>query len=171
MCGRIGAYLDDPVTVTLRWPPPLVTPMAVECDGEGSVRVLDGGTLVAAGTCLLDSLAMELPDPVSIPEARTAGIRCRLRACPEEHPFPTCFVCRPDRGPRDGPHILVGPVSWAGTCRLMSGIPTRHSRSQMAMSGPNSVGRARLRGGIGAQWDAAPNDLPFVLGRLWPNAT
>jgi hypothetical protein len=30
VCGRIAAYLDGPVTVTLRRPPPLATPMTVE---------------------------------------------------------------------------------------------------------------------------------------------
>ena len=30
VCGRIAAYVDGPVTVTLRRPPPLATPMAVE---------------------------------------------------------------------------------------------------------------------------------------------
>src|SRR5450755_4067922 len=39
VCGRIAAYVDGPVTVTLRRPPPLATPMAVErgasFDGHG----------------------------------------------------------------------------------------------------------------------------------------
>jgi len=30
VCGRIAGYLHGPVTVTLRQPPPLATPMAVE---------------------------------------------------------------------------------------------------------------------------------------------
>jgi len=38
-CGRIAAYLSGPVTVTLRQPPPLATPMAVERGGEGAVRI------------------------------------------------------------------------------------------------------------------------------------
>ena len=42
VCGRIAAYLDGPVTVTLRRPPPLATPMTVERDGEGSVRIHHG---------------------------------------------------------------------------------------------------------------------------------
>jgi hypothetical protein len=33
VCGRIAAYVDGPVTVTLRRPPPLATPMAVERAG------------------------------------------------------------------------------------------------------------------------------------------
>src|ERR1700733_6390007 len=66
VCGRIAAYLDGPAQITLRRPPPLATPLAVDRGGAGSVRVLDGRTEVAEGTCLPDSLAMELPGPVSI---------------------------------------------------------------------------------------------------------
>ena len=49
-CGRIAAYVNGPVTVTLRRPPPLATPMAVELDGEGSVRIHHGSTLIAEAT-------------------------------------------------------------------------------------------------------------------------
>ena len=48
--GLIAAYLDGQAEITLRRPPPLATPMAVERDGEGSVRVLDGDVLIAEGT-------------------------------------------------------------------------------------------------------------------------
>src|ERR1700683_2334382 len=46
VCGRIAAYLDGQVTVTLRQPPPLATPLAVERGGESSVRIHHGGTLI-----------------------------------------------------------------------------------------------------------------------------
>jgi hypothetical protein len=85
--------------------------MAVERDSKGSVRVLDGGTVVAERTCVPDSLAMEFPGPASIPEARAAGASCRVRARPAEHPLPACFGCGPDRGPGDGLRITVGPVA------------------------------------------------------------
>ena len=39
-------YVDGPATVTLRQPPPLDTPMEVERDGDGSVRVRHGRTLI-----------------------------------------------------------------------------------------------------------------------------
>src|SRR5215468_2631019 len=69
-CGRIAAYLDDPVTVTLRRPPPLATPMAVERRGEGSVRIHHGRTLIAEATSSPGSPALEVPGPVSLAEAR-----------------------------------------------------------------------------------------------------
>jgi hypothetical protein len=110
-CGCIAAHLDGPAQVTLRLPPPLATAMTVERACEGSVRVFHGATLLAEGIRLPDGLAMELPGPVSIPEARAAGSRCRFRTHPEEHPFPACFVCGPDRAPRDGLRIFPGPLA------------------------------------------------------------
>jgi hypothetical protein len=116
-CGLIAAYLDGPVQVTLRRPPPLATAMTVEHAGEGSVQVLDGVALVAEGIRRPDDLAPELPGPVSDPEARAAGSRFRWLIHPEEHPFPACFVCGPDRAPGDGlrifPGRLAGRALWA----------------------------------------------------------
>lgn len=166
VCGRIAGYLDGPATVTLRRPPPLALSMAVEHDHTDSVRVLDGGTLVAEATGLLDSLVMELPGPVSLPEARAAGTRCRLRAHPEEHPFPTCFVCGPDRNPGDGLRILVGPV--AG--RELSADVWYPDETLAGSDGylrPEFLWAALdCPGGIGAMGDTAPDGLPFVLGQL-----
>src|ERR1700721_3141208 len=50
VCGRIAAYLDGQVTVTLRRPPPLATPTAVGWDGEGSVSIRHGRPLIAGAT-------------------------------------------------------------------------------------------------------------------------
>jgi hypothetical protein len=165
VCGRIAAYLDGPAEITLRWPPPLATPMTVERDGDGSVRVLDGGTVVAEGTCVPDSLAMELPGPVSIPEARAAGARCRVRAHPEEHPFPTCFGCGPDRVPGDGLRIMVGPVAGRD---LSADVwypealaePDGYVQPEYLWAALDCVG------GFAAVGDAVLNGPPIVLGRL-----
>jgi hypothetical protein len=165
VCGRIAGYLDGQAEITLRRPPPLETPMAVDRDG-GSVRVLIGSTVIAEGARQADSLAMDLPGPVSVPAARTAGAGSRLRTHPEEHPFPTCFVCGPDRAPGDGLDIMVGPV--AG--RNLS-ADVWHPDETLAGSDGNVRSEfvwAALdcAGGIGAIGDAAPTGPPFVLGRL-----
>ena len=108
VCGRIAEYVDDPVTVTLRRPPPLDTPMAVERDGEGSVRVHHGHALIAEATSSPASPALEIPGPVSVAEARTAAGRARYYTDPL---FPACFVCGMDRQPGDGLRIFPGPVA------------------------------------------------------------
>ena len=107
-CGRIAAYLDGPVTVTLRRPPPLDTPMVAERDGEGAVRIHDGGTLIAEAACSPGSPAMEIPGPVSMAEARTAAGRSRYYTDPV---FPGCFVCGTGRRPGDGLRIFPGPLA------------------------------------------------------------
>jgi len=111
VCGLIADRLDRQAEITLRAPPPLATPMTVERAAGGSVRVRHGRTLIAEGTCLPGGLDVEPPGPVPLSEARTAGARSRLRTHPDEHPFPSCFVCGPHRQPGDGLRILVGPVA------------------------------------------------------------
>jgi hypothetical protein len=107
VCGRIAAYIDGPVRVTLRRPPPLSTPMAVERAGDGSVRIRHGGTLIAEATSSPDSPAPETPGPVSMAQARTVAGGARYYADPA---FPDCFVCGTGREPGDGLRIFPGPV-------------------------------------------------------------
>src|SRR5438094_390820 len=59
--GRIAASVDGPATVTLRQPPPLATPMAVERVGVGSVRIRNGRTLIAEASSSLHGAALEIP--------------------------------------------------------------------------------------------------------------
>ena len=108
VCGRIAAYLDGQVTVTLRRPPPLTTPMAVGRDGESSVRIHHDATLIAEATSSPGSPALEIPGPVSMAEARTAAGRGRYYSDPF---FPACFVCGTGRQPGDGLRIFPGPVA------------------------------------------------------------
>src|ERR1700733_4281337 len=109
VCGRIAAYLGGQVTVTLRRPPPLATPMAVGRDGEGSVRIHHGRTLIAEATnSSPGSPALQIPGQVSMAEASTAAGRARYYSDPV---FPTCFVCGTGRRPGDGLRIFPGPVA------------------------------------------------------------
>ena len=107
VCGRIAAYADGPVTVTLRRPPPLATPMAVGRDEEGSVRICHGHTLIAEAASAPGGPAPEAPGPVGAVEARTAAGRARYFTDPV---FPDCFVCGVNRQPGDGLRIFPGPV-------------------------------------------------------------
>ena len=113
VCGRIAAYLDrlvtgTPVTVTLRRPPPLATPMTVERDGESSARIHHGRTLIAEAAAAPGSPAPEIPGPVSLAEARGVAGRAHYYADPL---FPDCFVCGMGREPGDGLRIFPGPLA------------------------------------------------------------
>src|SRR5262245_5860100 len=107
VCGRIAGYVNGPVTVTLRRPPPLATPMAVERDGEASLRIHHGSTLIAEATVAPVPPVLEIPDPVSAAEAHTAAGGARYFQDPV---FPDCFVCGMSRQPGDGLRIFPGPV-------------------------------------------------------------
>jgi hypothetical protein len=164
--GLIAGYLGGPAEVTLRRPPPLGTPLAVERAGDLAIRVLDGRTLVAEATGAPGSLAVELPAPVSVQHARTAGRGSPLRTHPDEHPFPRCFVCGPDRALGDGLRIHVGRV--AG--RNLSADAWYPDGS---LAGPDGRVRAEFLwaaldcpGGLGAFGDSMLDGPPFVLGRF-----
>jgi len=107
VCGRIAGYVNGPVTVTLRRPPPLATPMTVERDDAGSVRIHHGSTLIAEATAAPVPPVLEIPGPVSAAEAHTAAGGARYFQDP---PFPDCFVCGMSRQPGDGLRIFPGPV-------------------------------------------------------------
>jgi hypothetical protein len=108
VCGRVAAYLDGQVTVTLRQPSPLATPLAVERDGESSVRIHHGRTLIAEAASSSGSPALEIPGPVSMAEAHAAAGRARYYSDPF---FPACFVCGTERQLGDGLRIFPGPVA------------------------------------------------------------
>jgi len=104
-CGLIAALLDaDGVEVTLRLPPPLDTPLAVERDGE-AVRILDGDALVAEARP--GDPALEPPDAPAYAEAERLS---EARVEDPDHPFPGCFVCGPAREPGDGLRLRPAPL-------------------------------------------------------------
>lgn len=108
VCGRIAAYLGGPVTVTLRRPSPLATPMTVERDSESSVRIHHGRSLIAEAASSPEGPVPETPGPVSLAEAHAVAGRARYYTDPV---FPDCFVCGMGRGPGDGLQIFPGPVT------------------------------------------------------------
>lgn len=104
-CGLVAARVGaSAVQVTLRVPPPLDRPLRVDRGGR-SVRVLDGDVVVAEGEPA--ALELDVPPPVPPEDARRAA---RGYAGFEQHEFPTCFVCGPQRRPGDGLRIFAGPV-------------------------------------------------------------
>jgi hypothetical protein len=109
--GAIAGYIDGPVTVTLRRPPPLATPMAVEQDDDGSLRVRHGGTLIAEAAPAPGFTAPAIPGPVSLAEAHAAAGRGRYFDDPI---YPGCFGCGMSRLPGDGLRIFPGAVTSRG---------------------------------------------------------
>jgi hypothetical protein len=101
--GVIASFVDGQAEVTLRSRVPLDTPLDVIRD-EGSARVLDGETLVAEAGAVPD-LALEVPEAVSVEEARVA--KSRYRGKPDDL-FGRCFVC--GLGREDALGVFAGAV-------------------------------------------------------------
>jgi len=106
--GLLAAFVAGPAQVTLRRPPPLDTPLAVVPVEEDRWELRDGRAVVAEARAAI--VELDAPAPVSLAEATAASevswFRDRGR-----HPFPSCFVCGPDRAPGDGLRIFAGPVA------------------------------------------------------------
>jgi hypothetical protein len=102
-CGAVARFVGDEAEVTLRCPPPLEVEMSVVETPDG-LELRAGDTLVAEARAA--SHAIEPPEPVSIDEATEAAKRFAWR---DSHPYPTCFVCGPGRGP-DGLRLFAGAV-------------------------------------------------------------
>jgi hypothetical protein len=103
-CGVLAQHVDGTAEVTLHRPPPLDRPLVVD-RRDGVAVLLDGGELVAEGRPA--ELELDVPKPVGLDEAERAA-----RSSPflVDHPFPTCFVCGPERAEGDGLRIFPGSV-------------------------------------------------------------
>jgi hypothetical protein len=164
VCGRIAGYLDGLVTVTLRQPPPLATPMAVERDSGSSVRIRHGRTLIAEASSSPASPALEIPGPVSMAEARMAAGRAHYYCDPV---FPDCFVCGTGRRSGDGLRIFPGPVAgrplWAAPWTPDASVTDAGGRVRpevawAALDCPSGIATAEAAG--------LTQDTPILLGRM-----
>lgn len=163
VCGMVAARLDGKAEVTLRRPAPLGTPLAVERDDAGAVRVLHDGALVAEGV-LAPEPRLDLPEPVGVTQARDASARGRLQTDPASHPVPTCFVCGPYRD--DGLRVEVGPVD-GGYASAGAWVPSPELAGADGALAPEFVWAVLdCPGGIGAFGDAELSGPPYLLGRF-----
>ena len=107
--GALAHLLDtahgSAVTVTLRRPPPLETPMDVAAAGVGLVATHDGETVLDAQPAATEPRRVE---PVLADEARAAEASYPGLV---GHPFSECFSCGTGREPGDGLRIFPGRVS------------------------------------------------------------
>jgi len=104
-CGLLAAHVSGCACVRLHVPPPLDTPLHIKQTGDGAA-LYDGDTLV--GTAAASALELAAPAAPSLTEAEAAMQRF---PCYEDHIFPTCFVCGPNRPAHDGLGLFPGPVA------------------------------------------------------------
>jgi hypothetical protein len=149
--GLLARYVGAPegTVVTLHRPPPLATPLDVVTT-NGDVDFVDGDTLVASGSPTPDPLIDAVP-PVSFTDAMAAA---ETYPGLTAHPFPTCFVCGPERPPGDGLRIFAG--------RLPDG------RTAAPWVVPDEVEPALVWAALDCPggWAIALEGRPYVLGRI-----
>ncbi len=110
VCGLLAQALDSGAPIVrLHRPPPLEKPLAIRTD-TSTAQLLDGEVLLAEARP--GTIVLELPKAPSHEQARAAAERFRGF---EEHFFPTCFVCGPDRAAGDGLRIFPGPLEDTGS--------------------------------------------------------
>lgn len=155
-----GVPAGTPVTVSLRRPPPLETPMSVATvDGVTTVR--DGEHVVALAEASPDTepVRVEPVDPAvaRAAEASYAGLG--------SHPFPTCFVCGTGRQPGDGLRIFPGRVDdQAGAARLAATWTPHPSLLDGGAELPEPAVWAALD--CAGAWAGDLEDRPLVLARM-----
>lgn len=166
--GMLAAQvsIDDPVTVTLRRPPPLGVPLTVAAaasppaqhDNGATMQLLDGDTLIADAA--VGAFAGEPVEQVRLDVARRAQSSYRgLR----HHPFPACFACGPDRAVGDGLRLQPGPVGPGRTACIWvpsSGL-AHHDR-------PEVTATAYVWAALDCPggWTSDLASRPLVLGRM-----
>lgn len=159
-CGLIAAFIDCPAEVTLRRPPPLERELKVRRPDGGRVAVYDGETLIAEAAAA--TLEMPVPAPVSHDEA-TAASEGYLGF--QQHLFPGCFGCGPERAEGDGLRIFAGRVRgrdivaapWTPDSTLAS--TGSEVRPEFVWAALDDSGAWSLQSGLQG-WQ------PIVLGRI-----
>jgi hypothetical protein len=104
-CGLVAQSLTaGAVECTIRKPIPIERELRIDLDGDRA-RLMDRDELVieAVGA----DIDLPVPAPVSFAEAQDAVERSPAY---QNHPFPTCFVCGPERREHDGLRVFPGPV-------------------------------------------------------------
>lgn len=106
-CGLLAAALPDSATVecTIRRPIPLDRELNIELRDQHAV-LLDGDNVV------IEAMPADYSFPYPAPIALDVAARA-VQKSPAftNHPFPTCFVCGPDRPHHDGLNIFPGAVA------------------------------------------------------------
>ena len=106
--GLAAGFLDGPVTVRLRRPPPLDRPLTVH-RGPDDVRVSGGEELMLQARPATDTVEVAVDE-----ELLQRTFDRGTTPVPRGHPAPECFVCGPrEDGLRTCPSVVDGTQLWA----------------------------------------------------------
>src|SRR4051812_6306820 len=110
-CAVVARELGGAAQVTLRKPIPIERPLDIVA-GENAAGLLlkDGETLIAEAEAIQWESPSALVAKISEFTFDDAAAAAERSPAFRNHPFPTCFVCGPQRAPGDGLRIFPGPV-------------------------------------------------------------
>jgi hypothetical protein len=155
--GLVASHLDGagaPIVVTLRRPPPLDTPLRVAPRPDGGIAVYHDDQLIA------DAVPATGPPGPAVPPVSPAEARAVAKEYPgfADHPFPTCYVCGPQRREGDGLRIFPAPLADGRSAGIFRVPPDRT---------PATVWAALdCPGGWSIPTPPDQPARPYVLGRL-----
>lgn len=115
VCGLLARFVGVAAQITLRRPPPLEHDFSIVRFVDGRVAMTDGDLVIA--DAIRSAVHHVVPRPVGVADAVLA------QRVPTAHPFPTCFVCGPERA--DGLRLFAGP------CRGGTSLPLPGSRPRI----------------------------------------
>ena len=103
-CGILAKTFTDAAAVecTIRKPIPIERDLRIEVEQNSARLIDDDNVVIEAVVC---DVELQLPQPISWEEAGQAVSKSPAF---ENHPFPTCFVCGPDRDDHDGLRLFPG---------------------------------------------------------------
>ena len=163
VCGLVAGHAVDPVVVSLRVPPPLGRPLELEVAGPTSVRLLDGEVVVAETS----PATAAHPDPPASVDVEVAAEASRGYVGFDEHPFPTCWTCGPERD-GDGLRIFPGPVGDGVAASLWTPRPEHAEASDLLDPGVARVDAGTTWAALDCVggWSSDLEGRPMVLGRI-----
>jgi hypothetical protein len=108
-CGLVASLSTHTLAVRLLKPPPLEAALEALEREDGGITVRHGQEEIAHGR--IAPLELRPPAPPSYLQAIDAS---RHYVGFRDHPFPTCFVCGPQRARGDGLRVFAGAVAGRG---------------------------------------------------------
>jgi hypothetical protein len=156
--GRFaGSVGSQPVTVTLRKPPPLDRPLTL-ARVDGRSQLSDDGHVVAEAS----SGHFEHQPVTPVSRARAASVHAAYPGL-FDHSFNGCFVCGPEREVGDGMRLCPGPISvdrtacvWTPDASLADPVAQRFAALEFVWAALDCPGG----------WTSDLIARPLVLGRM-----
>ncbi|MFL1429822.1 MULTISPECIES: hypothetical protein [unclassified Nocardiopsis] len=175
--GLLAARLTDvggpAVQVTLRVPPPLGRPLAVEAEPGVPLRLIDPEAADAKARLIAEAETVAAPDAPAVPggfvdpaaakeaEGRFAGL--------DLHPFPRCYSCGPERAEGEGLRLFAGRVrAGQGADGVGNTVACTWTPHPALDDGTGVVGLPDVWAALDCPggWSSDVSGRPAVLGRI-----